>query len=338
MTVNRTILYYPTIQIRNRNWIKRTILYWDVIGSIVPIDFDSPPYCSEDMAVLRDHGAYRAYHPEVEVCRARDLENEFEAIRQSNEFNIIRLRYTFERRDFKVYRTKFNEAFARYLLESRAVDEDGDWLLFTQREGMLYMSLLAKYIADDDRVAATVPGTDWVGYQKLALAIPSSGLKISALALRLDSVLPMPQNDVSLQKILAFKEKRRDELLEFRKSIVDFQQKLKHAESIGEIQSNLASFSEELELGISKFTRVANGEKLATFLGTVESVLSIKLPDIIPVMVGAQINPTVTASAVALNGVIKLSRYLIDRTNENRQKLASDTYSYLYYAKRAGII
>ena len=88
--MTRTILYYPTIQIKSSKWIKRTILYWDVIGSIVPYDFDYPQYCLDDMLLLRDYGAYRPYHPEDLVGDDYELSDEFEAIRQSAEFKEIK--------------------------------------------------------------------------------------------------------------------------------------------------------------------------------------------------------------------------------------------------------
>ena len=34
----QTILYYPTINIPNENWLKNALLYWDNISSIVPYE------------------------------------------------------------------------------------------------------------------------------------------------------------------------------------------------------------------------------------------------------------------------------------------------------------
>ena len=200
------------------------------------------------------------------------------------------------------------------------------------------MSLLAKYLADEDNRAATVPGTDWGGYQKLAFAISPSGNFAPALSLKLDSVLPMPREDVPLKQILIFKEKRRDELLEFRKTILDLQQQLKIAKTNAEVQDDLASFSESMELGVSKLVRLAEDEKLPTFLGTIESAFSMSLPDVVSMAAGATIDPTVAAIGLAGSGTIKVSKYLIDKVNEHRRALTRDTYSYIYHAQKEGII
>jgi len=336
--MTRTILYYPTIQIKSSKWIKRTILYWDVVGSIVPYDFDYPQYCLEHMLLLRDYGAYRPYHPEDFVRNDTELCDEFEAIRQSNEFKTLSGEYSFERRDFRIYLPKVNPSLANRLLNSESVDQEGEWLLFTQQEGMLYMSLLAKYLADGDHNSATVPGTDWGGYQQLAVGIPISGYLSAALSLRLDSVLPVPRESVPLKQILSFKGKRREELLEFRKTLLEFQEQLKAAKTNAEIQEDLASFSESLELGVSNLVRLADEEKLPTVLGTIESLFSMSLPDVVSIAAGATIDPTIAAIGIAGSGTVKVSKYLIDKANERRKKLNKDAYSYIYHAQKEGII
>jgi len=336
--MTRTILYYPTIQIKSSKWIKHTILYWDVIGSIVPYDFDYPQYCLEDMLLLREHGAYRPYHPEDFVQDDYGLCEEFEAIRQSDEFKALQGGHSFERRDFRVYLPKINPDLAYRLLNSESVDQDGDWLLFTQKEGMLYMSLLAKYLADGDENAVTIPGTDWGGYQRLAFSISPSGNYTPALSLKLDSVLPIPRDDVSLQQILAFKEKRPKELIRFRQTILDLQKQLAESRTNSEVQNNLASFSEKMEVGVSDLVELAKEEKLPLILGTIESAFSMSLPDVISLAAGAAIDPTVATIGLAGSGMVKVSKFLIDKTNEHRQKLNRDTYSYIYHAQQEGIV
>lgn len=337
--MKRTILYYPTIQIKSSKWIKQTILYWDCIGSIVPYDFLIPKYCREDMLILHDHDAYRAYHPE-EVVRHKnnELAQEFEVIRKSPEFQSLKSEHVFEKRDFRIYLPKVGDDLAELLLSSGAVDREDEWLLFTQREGMLYMSLLAKYLSDKDQHSSTIPGTDWGGYQTLAYAIPSSGTLIPTLSLKIHKVLPMPREDVSLKEILAFKEKRRDELLEFRKLILDVQKQLQTAETVSEIQSHLVSFSENIELGVSNIQRLAEEYKVSTVLGSIESVFSMSLPDVVSLAAGAALNPTLAAVGMVGSGTVKVSKYLIDKVNENRHRLTKDGYSYVYYLQEEGII
>ena len=336
--MRRTILYYPTIQIKSSKWIKHTILYWDCIGSIVPYDFDFPEYCLADMLLLREYEAYRPYHPEDFVQQKNDLAQEFESIRQTSEFQSLKGGHTFERRDFRIFLPKIGGDLADLLLGSGAVDREGDWLLFTQREGMLYMSLLAKYLSDKDQRSSTIPGTDWGGYQTLAYAVPSSGVLIPTLSLKINKVLPVPREDISLKVILAFKQKRRDELLEFRKLILDVQKQLQAAESEAEIQSRLASFSENLELGVSNIRRLAEEDKVSTVLGSVESVFSMSLPDVVSLAAGATIDSTVAAVGMVASGSVKVSRYLIDKTNERRRRLAKDGYTYIYYLKEEDIV
>ena len=36
--MEKTILYYPTIKIRDGHWLRNAILYWDKVASVVPGD------------------------------------------------------------------------------------------------------------------------------------------------------------------------------------------------------------------------------------------------------------------------------------------------------------
>ena len=40
MSVNRTVLYYPTVRLPRGSWLNQAVLYWDQIGTIVPQRWD----------------------------------------------------------------------------------------------------------------------------------------------------------------------------------------------------------------------------------------------------------------------------------------------------------
>ena len=144
--------------------------------------------------------------------------------------------------------------------------------------------------------------------------------------------------DVPLRQILGFKEKRRDELLEFRKTILDLQKQLMSAKTNSEIQDFLASFTDNMELGVSNLTQLAKDEKLPIVFGTLKSAFSMSLPDVVSLAAGATINPTVAAVGIAGSGAVKVSKYLVGKANERRKNLNKDTYSYIYHAQQEGII
>ncbi|MBI2330647.1 MAG: hypothetical protein HYU84_00440 [Chloroflexi bacterium] len=210
--------------------------------------------------------------------------------------------------------------------------------LFNKVDGLLYMSLLAKYIADQDGHMATVPGTDYRAYQDLAFLSGTKENSISVLSLSLQRILPIPHADVPLNQVLDFKKKRQNELLEFRKILLELQNQLRAAETQAEIQDKLASFSESMELGVNTLVRLAEEEKLPTVFGSLEALFSMSLPDVVSMAAGATVNPSVAAIGIAGSGIVKVGKYLIDKANERRKALNKDTYSYIYHAQQEGII
>jgi hypothetical protein len=65
--MSRTILYYPSITIQSPGWIRKSILYWDRIGTMIPRDFDTEQYFNEDMRILSDKGLLVPLYPEEHI-------------------------------------------------------------------------------------------------------------------------------------------------------------------------------------------------------------------------------------------------------------------------------
>ncbi len=60
-------LYYPTIDIKNENWLKTAVLFWDEINTIVPSSFENP-YRERATQYLSDEGIINpiAVNPDYE--------------------------------------------------------------------------------------------------------------------------------------------------------------------------------------------------------------------------------------------------------------------------------
>ena len=56
-------LYYPHINLTNKNWVKHSLLFWDKISRIVPSSVE--PSDNEDITSIKYHtGFIEDYHPE----------------------------------------------------------------------------------------------------------------------------------------------------------------------------------------------------------------------------------------------------------------------------------
>jgi len=54
-------LFYPTIDIRNEEWLKNAVLFWDEISTIVPSTMDNP-YQRQTTEYLSDEGILKPIH------------------------------------------------------------------------------------------------------------------------------------------------------------------------------------------------------------------------------------------------------------------------------------
>jgi len=211
-----TILYYPKIAIPDGAWLRQALLYWDRIGSIIPREFDRAGHDLQDLHTLYELNVYRSYNPEDFIAGDQRLRIEFE-----QEFIHISKKPSFWRRlpppearrfDSPIHIAKITDNLSEYI-ESKGLailrDRYDSWYQFERSAAWLYMSLLAKYIADSAE-ETTIPVTDFGLFKDFIFQTEKRYLSASCFELTLQDILPVPSQDTPLEKILEFKSKRRD--------------------------------------------------------------------------------------------------------------------------------
>lgn len=361
----RCILYYPTISIPTGRWLKQAILYWDEIGSIVPHHYDDTalvPYSSAIQHLL-DEGYFRPFRPEALInqgwSRVEELEQEFKSLFESAEFQHLLNRLFIPRAsqtDMKanssflysrVHRDKISHELF-YYLEDRGVakrNDDSEWYQFEANTALLYMAVLAKYLADED-LQSTVPGTDFEIYERLAFQALPENEGIACLKTNFYHTLPTPREDVPLKKIVAFKQKRRAELLNFRQEIELFQQSLRACHNQAEAKEICASFSEKLERNVADIEATMRDARIAMVPSSMQTIIKLESPALWATAVVAAGKATQVAnipldwSAIGIGvlGAIEVAKYIIDKRNEQRATLRNSPFSYLYSAKQKKIL
>ena len=335
----RSILYYPTISIRNPGWVRRVILYWDQIGSIVPRELDGLVRQSEDICVLRKLGIFRTYHPEDSVHHCDELSREFLALVQTPKFQLAVKQTPGRINRFRIYHTKISKPLAEDLMEGGYATLDGNWMYLDRSYALLYMALLAKYLADDDRNALTTPGTDFRAYLDLNFSSDDKSRARTGISFALRNVLPTPREDVPIETIIKFKSKRQLELLKFRQVIYEYQDRLKQIQEQAEALELIDHFASKIQIEVTELDRLFADAKMPFVLGAVESILKAEAPAILAVLATIGTVPLpLTIAGMAVAGSISLRKYQIDVRNEQRKQLAENSYSYLYHAHEEGII
>jgi len=335
----RTILYYPTIAIRNSDWIKQSIFYWDRISSIVPRNAEKQVHHLDLIKELIDYDAFVAFYPEAYVHDQEELAQEFIEIVESENYKNGKAAFKLKG-TFPINCGKLPEFLIDYVVDKEIAELQDNDLIFNKQDGYLYMALLAKFLANEGDWDTTTPGTDYGLYQKLILGTRNESHSLPGLSFALNKVLPVPRQDVTIKQIMDFKKKyKNDELQEFRKIIYSYQEKLKTVEDVAELQDVLAKCSEEIRSGVSKLEKACKSERLPTILGGLETIFKVEAPALLAtIALGVYVPTEVQIGGALVVGVVSATKYYLDESNKKQNRLAHDAFSYLYHGKEEGII
>jgi len=353
--MKRKIIYYPTIIVPSE-WAKWTVLYFDKVSSIIPkgVDYKEVvnPWNEKDfkiMEILMEEGEFEPTDPQHLLSQREKWANreilikEFKKIVTSNKFqSIINKNWKRSSIIWKVHWDKVSNGIYEFLHEQGLAEKDKNswnWILMEEKTSLLYMSLLAKYLADVNP-DFTVPGTDSNEYEKIIYGAFSHQNSFISLDAKFMNVLPAPASDVPITNILKFKRKRRDELLYFREVIDRVYQDISMAENEGEIKQIVLSYKEKIEREVTKLRKMMKEEHIKTVLGTFKSLLDIKPPVLLPTL-GVSLSGLPLEVKIPILGItatIQIGYYLVDEINKQRAKLRESPFAYLYCAEKEGVI
>jgi hypothetical protein len=360
MNHTRTALYYPEIIIPSKQFIRKTILYWDDIGSIVPKPiWDEHPYFEledKETNLLRNAGLYRPFFPHtLRGGGVGDFETKFkdEFFRRLDHFNQQNhlknnIQYTPVYEEKEMVMGLFNELEQRGL-GKRKLAGQGSVSKFKQPvyfiesvTANIYMALLAESLADADS-NITMPVTEASTWQDYAYAAIDPQMKKVCANLILDRILPIPAADVPLERIIQFKEDHKTELLKFRECIDNFQSSIPAAGDVMSVRDSCCRFTEQFNLGVRDIEQSLKNRNIETIFGSIQAILDVKSPDISSTLLGTgalalgAIQPIFLLSGVAMYASIKVERYLLKERSERTKWFNSLPYSYVYHLGMSNI-
>jgi hypothetical protein len=216
------------------------------------------------------------------------------------------------------------------------------WWYIEENTALLYMSLLAKYLADVQE-NITVPGTDRAEYISLSYAPLLDEPSDACLSVELGNCLPVPRVDVPLSEIVNFRKRRKNELSHFRNCIDDLHEKLTKAEDERELRDIVQRSKETFEREICDLTAQLREASLATQLGSLKTLFSVGNPAFAGWLAeamgyGEKVPIDLGLAGLAVGGSIGVAQYLVGQRNERRSKLRESSYAYLYYARAASVL
>lgn len=336
-------------------WLRQAILYWDEIGSIVPQRYDETaliPYTT-DIEFLRAEGEFRPFKTDLIYQRewkdVQEFESELVEAILSTEFQSMLPPEDIRTAQARVHKDKVSDAVFDFLEDAQLAKrsrEDSDWYYFEKHTSLLYMALLAKYLADADTISSTVTGTNMQAYKGLSFGAKSNSTSFHGLSVRFFDILPVPSPNNSLADILDFKRRRQPHLLHFRKILRDVQLSISNCTSQSQMNDALAGFSIGLERGLSDLHAVLSDAKIATLAGSFEALIKSSSPGWIPTAIVAtgkaksivDVPIKWAVGGTILAGGVGVAKYLIDRRNARRAEQRNSPFSYLCGAMQENII
>ncbi|WP_194542194.1 DUF6236 family protein [Paenibacillus sp. FSL W7-1279] len=361
--MRRTIMYYPSIAIPDGNWLRKSLLYWDEVSSIVPRTVEYDLYSSNHLiAELKNEGHYRPIYPDQimnseyfndfeKECidKIKNYRKKFDNPNYRANFRPDPIQLHTEKliNKYDIHRDKMSYRIMQLLKREELISSSDDWMSFDNELATLYMSVLAKYSALND-VNFTVIGTDKIAainsiYPVKRLSKKPWSYKSPVVNLSLN-ILPTPCDDVSYKKIMNFKMKYRDELLAFRNIINEFENQISNCETEFEMKEKSINFKEMIERGTREAMSMLKGSGINFFLSSLRSIINLKSPTMIATYTGivgqriSDLHPAVSLAGIGIAGAVDISVNYMTISKSTKDKLAGKGFLYLYNARRKGII
>lgn len=268
----RELIYYPSFEVRNREWLKFALLYLEKLNPIIPVSGDIH-LSDEYRRVVNETDLIEKHRPDSEEGELATLDaiDQIERIiRHPNAFigvfadnNFLEKWKDRSEHKFTLFKEKYTNYWERFCLENDIGEKSNYGLIVSQDVANIYMTILAQCIADSRGVS---PITDNRFLDRFSIftrkASPNNENTIVAAQGIINLKLPSNLIDLSLSEIIKhrnrenFKQHQRafhDELEQFLKKIEQANENTDFDQSLGNIWSDFSDEVAQISTGAVTF-------------------------------------------------------------------------------------
>ncbi len=258
----RELIYYPSFEVRNREWLKFALLYIEKLDPIIPESGDIH-LSDEYRMVVNDTDLIQKHRPDYEEGERATLDaiDQIERVlRHPNAFigvfsdnNFIEKWKNPKEQKFTLFKEKYTDYWERFCLDNSLGETSNYGLMVSRDVANIYMTILAQCIADSRGVS---PITDDRFLDRFSIfsrkASPNIANTVEAAQGIINLKLPSNLRDLSLDVIVKhrnrqnFKQHQRafhDELEQFLEKVEQANGNSAFEKSLGNIWSD---FSDEI--------------------------------------------------------------------------------------------
>lgn len=349
--MSKEILYFPTIEIPDGAWLKNALLYWNSVSSIVPYKGFPMP---RNISVLKEYNCYTPIYPEDIIVKNRDefltiLEKRLYDVR-GNEggFSFLHVNKVpiYENEIFNLHSGAFLEQYPEIRRLFQHANPRGEWWRISKVGATAYMKTLAEFaIADNENMTI---GTDassnvdcWEeGYGKVTDAN-------SLFEIVFDRCILMPDENVSLEKIIEFKKQHGKQLIDFQTEIANVQNNLSGCENFMDITEVLNDFQNKIQ-SVTKISEMSFKEYSFKYLkGSLKTCLCSLIPIDVLLKGIAHIGDitsflenNISREGVAMGAVTAVGLHIskaIFKDVLDRHKMLKSNFAYVMHAHQSGM-
>lgn len=343
-------LYYPTIDIKDDEWLKNAILFWDKIYTIVPKSIDNP-YKEFTSSALASNGVVEPIRVSCEDEVVNSLAKKIKGVSEKT-ISLEFLKhgrcteinpYSDARSYFYIHHDKLPLVIQETLFKKNLIDHDG-WAMVSENFADFYMTLLAASYAKrkhlsllaDVKMNFDLANSYTYGLDRTRLSnnqqllLKNKVAKEMLFNLVIDGIKINPLT--SVDDLLKFKERRKDELGIFRHELsrltgelqfdnVESFEELKGAISAVYVNDFLPSLNDlKRTLTESSISWIESAENfIASLFSSIQLTLTTNSPLCIPIGVGCSIVSTGMKSIFKRRSIYRKNpySYMLSLANEN---------------------
>ena len=342
--MSSSLLYYPSIDIRDGAWLRNALLYWDSVSSIVPNEYE--PEFSPEIQFLQKEGLYIPSYPSELFHSENYSDFETEVMKKLRPLRMPspQTKSTFAHKtkikwpelSSLIHYRKLPGELCDFMQENHLIIEhDNEWLEMESRTATIYMSTMAEHLAKIHRTPMIV-GTDKniLFRNTFRRVLPSE--RNFCFSVCLQEALPVPDLSIPLTKVVKFKRKRTMELLEFKMKLNKFESQIAACSDCQEIRQAISNFRDEWTLAFRTYDRILKEDKIEYTLGSMRALASTSIPGI-AASIGAALGafPTWAAiSSLSFGGAIGIGYNHFQYHKAVREHRSAPGFAYLYDATK----
>ena len=319
-------LYYPHIALIDDGWIKAMSMLYDSIYRIVPdgiIPDDNP-----NLQPLLEEGAIgRMINPSG---YARDASEVFLS-KVDGEWNAAALYPSDEDFDISRLHTDKIDVVVRELFTELGFAEHNGWIDLPIELASNYMLFLAQDIASKNNLALIT--RDWGPFTATNYFSLDGGIDLAPyeegrdytehpfalFSIIISGITPLNIQEIPSEKIIAFRQQRKDEIANFRNAVYDLYAELQLVED-PEIKFDIIQAKiSDLERAKKEYQNSADVIKAKGWFGN--SIMGFPAPFVFSKIFGI---PTLSAAIIGATGVALGGLFNLRKTKDELQKLRKD--------------